>query len=474
MSTAIYIRVSSLEQAEKGYSIPEQTDRLKKYCEAKDWQVGKIYTDPGFSGGDMERPALKSMLRDLETGAFDKILVYKLDRLSRSQKDTLYLIEDVFLKNDVNFVSMSENFDTSTPFGRAMIGILSVFAQLEREQIKERMVMGRIGRAKKGLWRGGSNPPIGYDFIDGHLIVNEYEAMQVREVYDLFLKGRTIRSIASALKEKYTNGYSNWNDPHTVSAILRNTLYIGKIKYKDMVFEGQHEPIIPVDVFEMAQLKYKELSKKHEHYYKTPFRGKHLLSGMVFCGNCGARYFVATSRKKGKKYYKYYNCYSRNGHKTMKRMDGCKNPNFRLESLNQIIIDEILKLSLDQDAIKEIKKENQPKPDDKVEIIENRLVEIDKQIDKLVDLYQLGTIPLSDISKRSISLGEEKEKLEDELKELSESGPELSVTKAFDIAKNSRDILLRGELGDKRNIVDSLIRKVIIHDDEIEIHWKFV
>ena len=145
---AIYVRVSTTSQVDEGYSIDEQKAKLTSYCEIKDWNIYDIYTDGGFSGSNTERPALEQLIRDAKRKLFDTVLVYKLDRLSRSQKDTLYLIEDVFLENDIEFVSLLENFDTSTPFGKAMIGLLSVFAQLEREQIKERMQLGKLGRAK--------------------------------------------------------------------------------------------------------------------------------------------------------------------------------------------------------------------------------------------------------------------------------------------------------------------------------------
>ena len=153
------------------------------------WEIVETFVDPGFSGGDTDRPGLKAMIKTVETSDIDKVVVYKLDRLSRSQKDTLFLIEDVFLKNNTDFVSMNENFDTSTPFGRAMIGILAVFAQLEREQIKERMSMGKEARAKEGKWHGGATEPIGYDYdpVTELLNVNEYEAMQVKELFELFL-----------------------------------------------------------------------------------------------------------------------------------------------------------------------------------------------------------------------------------------------------------------------------------------------
>ena len=153
-----YVRVSTENQLEN-YSIEEQISRLKSYCAAKDMILLKIYTDGGYSGGNTDRPALKQMLADIKTVNVDAVLVYKLDRLSRSQKDTLTLIEDEFLAHDVDFISINENFDTSTPFGKAMIGMLSVFAQLEKDQITERFTMGRIGRCKAGYFHGGGNAP---------------------------------------------------------------------------------------------------------------------------------------------------------------------------------------------------------------------------------------------------------------------------------------------------------------------------
>jgi site-specific DNA recombinase len=124
MRVGLYPRVSGHEQ-EDNYSIPDQIDRMKKYCESRDWMVHKIYTDSGYSGSNMDRPGLQDMIRDVQSGKLDMVLVYKLDRLSRSQKETLFLIEEVFQKNKVAFTSITENFDTSTPFGMAMVGILA-------------------------------------------------------------------------------------------------------------------------------------------------------------------------------------------------------------------------------------------------------------------------------------------------------------------------------------------------------------
>lgn len=473
MKVGIYVRVSTQEQAEEGYSIGEQIDRLKKYCSAKDWIVVNTYTDPGYSGSNMKRPALQQMIKDVKNNSIDMVLVYKLDRLSRSQKNTLYLIEDVFLENKVEFVSMSENFDTSTPFGRAMIGILSVFAQLEREQIKERMAMGHIGRAKEGYWHGGSNPPLGYDFIDGELVINEYEAMQIREAFNLFINGETINGIRTVLQGKYTNRYSSWNNSGTVGVILRNRLYIGKIKYKGQEYSGQHKPIVSEEVFNSAQLQYSEIDSKMNTHYKSPFKGKYLLSGLMFCGNCGARYFTSTtvSKKYGSHYY--YKCYSRDGNKEMKKMDGCKNPIYKVDKLDSVVMNEILSLSGDKENIKKLQKNNTPTPTNNSGIIKKRLKEIDKQLEKLLDLYQLGNISIESIGKRSELLKSEKMQLENELDSNTKNKPLISADDAFLVAHNAVEIFECGGLQEKRNIVNQLISKIVINETGIEIYWKF-
>lgn len=202
-----YVRVSTENQIEN-YSIDEQIHRIKSYCNAKGWMLLKIYTDGGYSGGNTNRPALQQMIKALRTNKVDAVVVYKLDRLSRSQKDTLTLIEDEFLSHDVDFVSISENFDTSTPFGRAMIGILSVFAQLEKDQITERLTMGRVARGKAGYYHGGSAPPFGYCYLDGELVIDEYQSIQVREIFDYFLAGKSINAIWHEMSAKYGG---RWN-----------------------------------------------------------------------------------------------------------------------------------------------------------------------------------------------------------------------------------------------------------------------
>lgn len=472
MRVALYIRVSTLEQVE-GYSISEQTERLKKFCEAKDWTIVFTYVDPGYSGGSLHRPAISQMIDDIKRGGIDIVLVYKLDRLSRSQKDTLYLIEDIFLNNNVNFVSMSESFDTTTPLGKAMIGILSVFAQLERDQIKERMAMGNVGRAKDGYWRGGSGVPIGYDYKDGKLAINEYEAMQIREIFDLFIKGNTLHGIRDILSSKYSNKYSSWNNAGVIGKILKNTTYIGKLRYKGEEYKGQHDAIIDDDVFHAAQLRYSEIEKDFNEAQKSPFKGKHLLSGMIFCGNCGARYFThCTMSKKAGTYY-YYICYSRDGNREMKKIDSCKNPNYREDILDDMIISEILRFADNPCEIDELRKKHEAKPDNKNAVIKNRLIEIEKQISKLMDLYQLGTISFSDISDRIDPLHDERAHLESELSSILNKEPLITAEQAKELIFTAKEIFASDSLDDKRTLVNALIRKITIMGNGFKIHWKF-
>ena len=479
---AIYVRVSTEMQIE-GYSIDEQIERLKKYCEARGWIIYEIYVDPGYSGSTIDRPGMLRLIKDVRDGKIDAVLVYKLDRLSRSQKDTLYLIEDEFLANNVDFISMSENFDTSTPFGRAMIGILSVFAQLEREQIKERLAMGHIGRAKAGYWHGGSNVPIGYDFIDGKLVVNEYEALQIRLIYKMFLDGETIHGIARYMNEHFTNKYSSYKESGQVGVILRNNLYIGKIKYKGQEYDGAHEPIIDEETFYRAQERYKEISSKWSDHYRSPFKGKNLLTGLLFCGNCQARYFVWSSRnQKSGERYAYYKCYSRDGNSRMKKLDGCRNPNYRVEKLDQVILDEIKKLKLDPGYLDRIIAEGGQVPiktDDTLRILEKRLREVQGRIDKLMDLYTLGTIPLSDIGDRAKPLYDEKAQIEadiEEYKEEKEIPTVLSLVDTQEILDRYIDGIDTADLSVKRELVQALIKKIEVgtEPETLKIYWKFV
>lgn len=330
MNVAIYVRVSTEQQAEEGYSIEAQLEKLRLYCQAKDWIIIDEYVDGGFSGASVERPALQRLIKDVQNKKMDVVMVYKLDRLSRDQKDTLYLIEDVFQPNGVKFISMQESFDTTTPIGMVMVGLLAVFAQFDRANIKERMKLGKDQRAKAGYHHGGITP-IGYDYIpqSNQLTINEYEAMQVRLVYDLFLQGESFEHIRKILNASYTTRYGNtYEKTRTIRRMLQNPMYIGKITSKGKVYDGVHEPIISEEVFNKAQVLYaKALERESISTKPKPYKASTLLGGLLYCGNCGSKYGGNSFRSvyKGKKRCSLtYSCYGRSKDKYMGKDFNCK------------------------------------------------------------------------------------------------------------------------------------------------------
>lgn len=468
MRVALYPRVSGHEQ-EDNYSIPEQIKRMKAYCEARGWMVYKIYTDSGFTGSNLERPGLQSLIKDAEKKNIDMVLVYKLDRLSRSQKDTLYLIEDVFDKHDVYFTSITENFDTSTPTGKAFLGILAVFAQFEREQIRERTMIGKNSRAQDGLWHGSKWIPIGYDYKDGFLIPNEYEAMQVNEIADMFIQHTPVRTIATIVTEKgYKTKYGEW-DAKTIRRVLSNPINIGMIKHRDKYYKGVHKPIMSEEKFE----KIKAIMEKRKEKYGTTYKPfSSLLGGMIYCKHCGGKY---ARQGNGNGTY-YYSCYSRNkSQKKMIKDPNCKNKNYRMLDLDFVVIEAITHLSLDHDFIDQVR-ENKPQNDvsEKIKAINAEIESISFQISNMMDLYSLGNMPLDVINQKVTVLNTTKTALEKELDSLNvpdtdDAGMTNEQIQNLAALLNDKDLTLE----DRRNIIQSLIYYIEIDDEDVIIHWKF-
>lgn len=464
----LYIRVSTQEQAREGYSIGAQEERLRAYAKAKGYTVVKVYIDPGLSGTNLERPALQEMIRQIEQGSVDLVLVYKLDRLSRSQKDTLFLIEEVFLKNHVDFVSMNESFDTSTPFGRAMIGILSVFAQLEREQIRERSMMGKEARAKEGKWHGGGGVErlaTGYSYAEGALTVNEYEAELVRTVFADYNKGHGANKIFRKVADQYPGVIASET---SIRNILRNPLYIGKIKYKEELFEGLHEPIVDEKVFHRTQ----DLLKKRT-VTGVPFRKHYVFSGLLYCGLCGARMFGRSGgRLKNGDSMRYYVCYSRQGNRDHMVADrNCKKKSERKEKLEEAIFGELRKVNMrfvERSRAVDTGKAN------RTLTLEKEIASVEKQIAKLVDLYSLDSIPLDIMSAKMEGLKSKRDSIRRHINDLQvEEVPESDEELKEIISSLSTFDWDNEDIEKKRLIAAKLISKITVYEDRISIEWAF-
>jgi len=470
----IYVRVSTAHQAEEGYSIPQQIERLKKYCEAMGWIVVKIYTDDGYSGGSLDRPAMNQMIQDIAAGHADIVLVDKLDRLSRSQFDTLYMIQKVFDANGVAFVSRNEAFDTSTPFGKAMVGILAVFAELERSRIKERMMDGQEGRAKEGKYRGGGFIPTGYDYNSetGILEINDYEAMQVREVFDLFINKMPIFTIMTHMNNKgYRTKYGEWKE-QTIRGMLSRRIYIGEIVHKGNVYEGQHEPIISLEIFNKAQ---KILAERDKNFanrkvgraYKSP------LGGIIWCGHCGSRYhFRSGANNKDGSRRNYYTCYSRSkGDKKYIKDPNCRNKNYRDNVLDAIIYDEIRKLKSDPLYIPTV--QCSVDNSEKIAMIQNRIKQVDNQISRFMDLYSVGGMDLDAITGKVKPLNDEKKSLEQELESIEMPEAPVPPEEILALVDVFEEVVAEGECQKIHSVVSTLIDKVVIDGEDIRIHWNF-
>lgn len=462
---AIYIRVSTARQDQEGYSIPLQKERLFAYCKAKGWVVAGLFIDPGHSGSTLERPGMASLIEGVEAGKFDAVLVYKLDRLSRSQKDTLYLIEDIFMANNTDFVSMQESFDTSTIYGRAMVGILSVFAQMERETITERTLMGRAGRAEEGLWHGGGTSPIGYDYIDGELVVNKEESRQVQTVYNLYASGFSVTEITRRM-DGYKTKHGDWSHTSTVGNVLDNPLYAGTVHFDGVHGPGKHTPIVSQEVDQKVKAR-RERLRHAEASGDSAF----LLTGLIYCANCGARYFP-NKRPNGKV---VYSCHSRaKKNKKMIKDPNCKAPHIPVEDLDAMVEAKVLRLAEDPSQVDEIIKKRAAREGDSQAAGRSgeKVRQLDQEIGRLMDLLQHDALAsVGEIAERIEKVHAERMKLVPSLRE--------NVPRQFDVG--AAKVLLhdirfgwaRLDLRGRRSFLLQLIDRVQINAEDIRVLWSF-
>src|SRR3989338_5142072 len=342
---AIYSRVSTSMQAEVEYNSCEaQRDKILSYIKSQeDLEFFKEYSDPGYSGGDLERPALKALLRDIEDKKVDVVLTYKIDRLTRSSKDFYALIE-FFEKYGVSYVSVTERFDTSSPSGRLLRNIMLTFAQFEREMSSERIKDKFEQKALKGLWNGNLMP-LGYKKVDKKLIVDPKSARVVKALYEVFIETGSFKKVMDYAIERNLKHpqRNNLISEHGVYNILRNRVYLGKIIWHGKVMQGIHEPIISEDLFLEAQGLTKEKVIKKRVYKE------YLLSRLVKCAVCGSAMTNTFTNKKKRRYY-YYIC-----NKVVKEgKDACSLKEVNAEKLESFVFENLERISKDENYIESL------------------------------------------------------------------------------------------------------------------------
>lgn len=469
----LYCRVSTDEQVREGYSLDSQERRLKLYAESMGWIINRCYVDGGYSGKNLDRPGMQAMIVDAKTRSINKVCVCMLDRLSRSQKDTMHLIEDVFLANNVDFVSMHETLDTSTPVGRAMIGVLAVFAQLERDQITERMTNGRNERIKSGKYRGGGHHAIGYGYnpAEQKLYIIPAEADAIKRAFEDFLRGETLGKISRDLNENPLMPRTNYSASH-VARILDNPAYDGIQRWNGEEVRIEDFPrFIDHELFEAV--KNRRAKTKRNNGLQTSVVSATMLSGLIWCGECGMRYSYSDDPKiGGKKWHRRYVCSSHRSFKKRVGVQPCSAKSIICETLDEIVLNEIRKLNTDRSIINSRENERSLR-NAEIKSVSSRITEIDSQLNRLIDLYLLGKFETTQLSARTDALNEERDRLIKRLTEL-ESAPEEDHTHFVEALDTFEGIIANNPTKRELNmLVRALINKIVIKGDDINIMWAF-
>jgi len=319
---AIYTRKSSEEGLEQEFnSLDAQRESGEAYIasqKSEGWScLSDRYDDGGFTGGNMERPAVKRLMADIEAGKIDCVVVYKVDRLSRSLLDFARMI-GTFERHKVSFVSVTQQFNTASSMGRLVLNVLLSFAQFEREIISERTRDKIAATRRKGKWAGG-HPILGYD-VDPRgfrLVVNEDEAARVREIFALYLEHQALIATVKAIDGR---GWANkqWTtrkgrlrggkpfDKNGLFKMLTNVAYLGKVRYKSEIHEGEHGAIVDAAVWQRVQ----QVLTRNGRTGGAAVRNKYgaLLKGLLRCAPCGCSMGHTYSTKHGNIQYRYYVC----------------------------------------------------------------------------------------------------------------------------------------------------------------------
>jgi len=395
---AIYTRKSTEERLDLEYnSLDAQRDAGEAYItsqKAQGWQVlPERYDDGGFTGGNLDRPGLQRLKADIQAGKIDCVVVYKVDRLSRSLMDFARLMQ-VFDEHEVSFVSVTQHFNTTHSMGRLTLNILLSFAQFEREIISERTRDKIAAARRRGKYSGGK-PPYGYDIERGpggaRLVVNEKEAERVRSIFGLYMELNSLQRVVYELehrgwrkkKRRTRKGDETGGNPFdrtTLSAMLANRTYTGKTVYRDEVFEGEHEAIIDEKTFERVQ---ERLRKNRDKRGRRAVRHHAMLKGLVTCTSCGQPMYHHYTTKAGKMRYRYYVCAT-----AMKRgWDACESGSVSAPVLEDFVVDQMRDIGRDPKMLTEVLHNAQEQISAKIDehreaqkVIDGRINELHREI----------------------------------------------------------------------------------------------
>lgn len=407
---AIYTRKSSDEGLEQDFnSLDAQRDAAESYIasqRAEGWTcIPARYDDGGFTGGNLDRPGVQRLMADIEAGLIDCVVVYKVDRLSRSLIDFARMLE-VFEQKGVAFVSVTQQFNTANSMGRLMLNVLLSFAQFEREVISERTRDKIAATKRKGFWSGG-RPVLGYDIErrpgGNRLVVNDAEASQVRRIFELYLECGSVSQTIRRLDEMgwttkawvTKRGREMGGRPFNKSLLfnlLTNVAYLGKVKHKEDVYDGQHDAIIDDDLFRRVE----QMLKANRSGDGRGSSNKHgaLLKGLVRCKACGRsmiHHYASSRLQSGTvKYYRYYVCT-----RAQKRgWDECPGPSLPAPELEQFVVDQLRSIGSDDALMAESMRGAQEQLRERVHALNadrsNTIEQLEAARDELRELVDSG------------------------------------------------------------------------------------
>ncbi|MBY0052330.1 recombinase family protein [Brevibacillus agri] len=479
MRIAGYIRVSTEEQAEKGFSLDEQRERLISYCKAMGWPTPTIYEDDGYSAKDLRRPELTRLLGDVKTEKYTLIITTKLDRLSRRLFDILSVI-DYLEKHNCSYVSASESFDTTTPAGRMTLQMLGMVAEFERERISERVRDNMRAIARKGE-KIISRPCYGYNVKNGIMEINIEEALVVKQMAKWALEGHGAWDIAKRLNDRgiATKDGKQWHD-RVVRALLKRETLVGDFVYNrtyrkgTRIFtrpeeewiriENHHDPILDRDTFDAIQKIFQSRKQSASRYVDET---NYLLTGLLVCTHCGGKMVGRKDSKRGKNIYYRYVC------NTYMKKGGCYFHHLHRDDLESVIINEIKRITTADANNLEITvvKTNSAKKTNKTDIYE-QLHKLDLKAQRQIEAYEDDLITAHDLKKAKERIEKDRTRLLEQLKELERSDQKNGGDVVRQKAKRLIDDILSLDRAKSKNAIRQLIHHVDISNaSEVVITW---
>lgn len=467
---ALYCRVSTDEQAQHGFSIENQKERLIAYCKSQGWDNYRLYVDDGYTGTQMDRPALQRLIQHVRDGQIHTVLVYKLDRLSRKQRDLLYLLEEEFEKNRVSFRSSTEPFDTASSLGKAMLGILAVFAQLERDTIVDRLATGLRQRVRAGKWSGG-RVPFGYTYNQptGKLDINPQQAALVRDLFHRYIRGAALNDLADWMASQTNERVFNHG---VIRDMLQRRVYIGESVFGDTSSTDIADPIVELATFEQAQ--HEMQTRRHG---KSP-AGVYLLTGLLRCAQCDAPFIhvIRRNTRGNKPIYHLYACKNQHHRPSKSTAKPCAVGYRNQADLEQFVVRQFHRAALDPfEMNRHLERRNATLTVNRqtTQSLQANLKKVDAKLEKWYDAFEEGTVNPIQLQDHTTKLERQKRSLIDRLAALQEEPstehPDVSHN-ALNLIRQSWDYMTFSE---QRDVLRAAIDTVIVpaKGQEPQIIW---